>query len=292
MNDTTTNPIFRNTLSEDIQIRKELFIQIEKELGGKIISYIENSNHPLAGIRAQNIIHFEDLLRSTGNSNNGFLLINSLGGNSDVVEKLLRMCRERFDNFTVIVPNFAKSAATMLCLGADKIMMGYLAELGPIDPQISESPGQPFLPARSFIDGLNLIRQNVKSGDPPVMYYPMLQKIRPEIIPICESALTDAQQFAEKWLSNYMLKDNKEQAKKVSEWLSDGKTYKSHGKVIDYYEVKDRLKLNAEKIDPKTKLWSMIWELYVRSMLYVKHHKHIIALFENSQIALNTNSSQ
>ena len=72
MNDTTTNPIFRNTLSKDIQIRKELFIQIEKELGGKIISYIENSNHPLAGIRAQNIVHFEDLLRSTGNSNNGF----------------------------------------------------------------------------------------------------------------------------------------------------------------------------------------------------------------------------
>ena len=50
----------------------------------------------------------------------------------------------------------------MMCLGADKIMMGYLAELGPIDPQITLS-GNPPTPARSLIDGLEMVRSNIKS---------------------------------------------------------------------------------------------------------------------------------
>jgi hypothetical protein len=38
--------------------------------------------------------------------------------------------------FRVIVPNIAKSAATVLALGADQILMGYCSELGPIDLQV------------------------------------------------------------------------------------------------------------------------------------------------------------
>jgi len=63
-------------------------------------------------------------------------MINSPGGNADVAEKMIRMCRQRFQTFNIIVPDYAKSAATMIALGSDKIMMGYLAELGPIDPQL------------------------------------------------------------------------------------------------------------------------------------------------------------
>ena len=36
------------------------------------------------------------------------------------------------------MPFWAKSAATLLCLGADKIVLGEHAELGPLDVQIYE----------------------------------------------------------------------------------------------------------------------------------------------------------
>ena len=36
----------------------------------------------------------------------------------------------------MIVPKMAKSAATMICFGADRILLGPTSELGPIDPQI------------------------------------------------------------------------------------------------------------------------------------------------------------
>ena len=288
--DITKDPIFTNILNEnDHNTRKALIKLIEDSVGGKIICYLENSEHPFAHISNHDVIQFEDLLRSVGDSKNGFLILNSSGGSSNAAEKLLSMCRERFtESFTIIVPNFAKSAATMMCLGADKIMMGYLAELGPIDPQIS-LPGNPALPARSFIDGLEIVRGKIRDGDPPNMYLSMLQKVRPEILSMCNSAIEDAKCFAESWLSKYMLKDDKGHAAKVAEWLSDGKTYKSHGKVIDCHEAKDTLKLNAEQIDATSELWYWVWELYVRSIVSMKQQgQHTAKMFESFDVSLTT----
>ncbi len=290
MKDVVTDPIFTNILTENSHLtRKNLFKLIEGNLGGKLIVYIENQEHPLSRLSMHDTIHFEELLRSVGDSKKGFLLLNSSGGSSNTAEKMLSMCRKRFtEGFVVIVPNFAKSAATMISLGADKIMMGYLAELGPIDPQISTSPGQPMVPARSFIDGLDMVRKNVKEeGDPASMYLSMLQKVKPELISICEAAIEDAQEYAEKWLSKYMLQSDPAHAKKVAEWLSDGKTYKSHGKVIDYVEAKTKLKLNVEVINPDTELWYWIWELYVRSFMFLKQSGPDVAkLFESEKVSL------
>jgi ClpP class serine protease len=38
--------------------------------------------------------------------------------------------------FEVVVPKMAKSAGTLICLGATKIIMGEMAELGPLDMQV------------------------------------------------------------------------------------------------------------------------------------------------------------
>src|SRR4030043_45737 len=121
--------------------------------------------------RNQDIPLFEDLLRSTAGADEGYLIINSPGGDGNVAEKMIVMCRQRFTkSFKVIVPNFAKSAATMIALGTDKILMGYLAELGPIDPQVGNPLGG-LIPARSFVDGLEMIRRNIiEKGDPVQMY--------------------------------------------------------------------------------------------------------------------------
>ncbi|MBM3703052.1 MAG: hypothetical protein FJW63_08735, partial [Actinobacteria bacterium] len=51
---------------------------------------------------------------------------------------MINICRSYSGNgeYGVIVPGKAKSAATMICLGASEIMMGKTSELGPVDPQI------------------------------------------------------------------------------------------------------------------------------------------------------------
>jgi len=286
------NPIYRDIIApNDARIRQELIKKIQSKLGGSLIIYTANPGHPFGLVMSQDTLLFEDILRSLPDQSHGYLMITSPGGDPNAAEKLLFMCRKRFiDGFYVVVPNYAKSAATMIALGSDKILMGYLAELGPIDPQLQVGllPGRS-VPARSFIDGLENIRTKIRDGGDPVnMYVPMLSQIRPELIAICQSAIEDSQNFAAKWLKQYMLKDNHNQANKVAKWLSEGKKYKSHGKVIDCSEAKDILKLNAEEIDKDSQIWGEIWELYARSVQHLQQ-TGAAKLFENKYVSLSMN---
>ena len=64
---------------------------------------------------------------------------------------------------------------------------------------------------------------------------------------MCQTAIDDSRSTAEKWLQRFMLNDNLTQAGQVARWLSDGQTYKSHGKPIDFQETHEKLKLNIER---------------------------------------------
>jgi hypothetical protein len=273
--------------------RKPIIQRLEKKLSGRVIVYTAASFHPFPEIMIQDIPLFEDLLRSVAEADIGYLIINSPGGDGNVAEKILLMCRQRFPKgFNVIVPDFAKSAATMIALGSDKILMGYLAELGPIDPQLRMAPLGEIIPARSFIDGLEIIRKKVtEDHDPVQMYFPMMSQIRPEILASCNSAIEGAREFAKKWLKSYMLKKDPEQAERVAEWLSGGKMYKSHGKVIDFFEAKNVLRLNVERVDPNSDLWTDIWELYCREINWLQQHQGQGAakLFESESVSLTMN---
>jgi len=284
----STDTTFQKIISSnDFQLhRKPLIQNLQKILGAKVITYVASLYHLVPMIMNQDIPLFEDLLRSAGGAEEGYLIINSPGGDGNVAEKIITMCRQRFTkSFKVIVPNFAKSAATMIALGSDKILMGYLAELGPIDPQLGNPVAGGLIPARSFIDGLEMIRHNIAKGDPVQMYLPMLAQIRPEIIAQCQSAIDGSREFAEKWLRECMLKDNPEHAKQVAGWLSEGVKYKSHGKVIDYNEAHDVLKLNVEKIPQNSDLWNNAWELYCRSVLFLQQ-QGAAKLFESEAVSL------
>ena len=135
-----------------------------------------------------------------------------------------------------------------------------------------------------------MIRDRIKSGENPITYLPMLAQIPPQLIAICESAIVDSKNMAEKWLKKYMLSGDHKQAELVADLLSNGVTYKSHGKVIDFSEAKDVLKLNAERIDPKSELWNNIWELFVRSMAFFQSQagRNVVKTFEGESVSLNT----
>ena len=81
------------------------------------------------------------------------LLLYSPGGHPEIAYQVMKFLRGRYTTVNVIVPLGAKSAATLMCLGADKIYMGELAELGPIDIQLDdlvEQGGKSFSPLVEF----------------------------------------------------------------------------------------------------------------------------------------------
>ncbi len=67
------------------------------------------------------------------------ILLHSGGGHPEIAFTVMKFFRRRFKEVNAIVPLLAKSSAALMCLGADNIYMGELADLGPIDIQIDDS---------------------------------------------------------------------------------------------------------------------------------------------------------
>jgi membrane-bound ClpP family serine protease len=63
------------------------------------------------------------------------VLLASPGGDGEVAIRLVKLLQSSCSELTIIVPDMAKSAATLMCLGADVLLMGAASDLGPVNPQ-------------------------------------------------------------------------------------------------------------------------------------------------------------
>ncbi len=66
------------------------------------------------------------------------LILTTTGGDADAAYLIARFLREVYENVTVCVFGYCKSAGTLLALGCHEIAMGLRGELGPLDVQVSE----------------------------------------------------------------------------------------------------------------------------------------------------------
>jgi len=116
--------------------RKTLIKNIEDLRNSKVITYLTGDRE--GPIRAQIGIDIIPViskqLRIIGKTSNIDLFLYSTGGDTMVPWRLVSMIREYCDKFSVLIPYKAHSAATMIALGADEVIMTDLSELSPIDP--------------------------------------------------------------------------------------------------------------------------------------------------------------
>ena len=69
------------------------------------------------------------------------VLLDSSGGDIECAYRSILALRDVVDDIEVLVPGWAKSAATFFCLAADSIHIGRYGELGPLDPQMLDRTG-------------------------------------------------------------------------------------------------------------------------------------------------------
>jgi len=118
---------------------QDLIKQIQSLRQSKVIVYFTSDRLPIMASIAEDAVRpLYDHLLSVGKNKKIDLFIYSRGGDVSVPWRIVSMFREFCDEFSVLVPYKAHSAATLLSLGADKIFMGKKAELGPIDPTLTK----------------------------------------------------------------------------------------------------------------------------------------------------------
>jgi serine dehydrogenase proteinase len=91
------------------------------------------------------------------NQHIGLVIDSPGGGDAKRAYQIARYIKKRCGGFTAIVPDYAKSAATLLLLGADKIIIGKNAELGPLDAQVYDSDREQRLSALDEIQALERV---------------------------------------------------------------------------------------------------------------------------------------
>lgn len=75
-------------------------------------------------------------VRKSKRNRNLILLIVTPGGDADAAYRIARCAQDNYENFSVFVPGYCKSAGTLCVLGANDVIMSAQGELGPLDVQV------------------------------------------------------------------------------------------------------------------------------------------------------------
>jgi hypothetical protein len=160
------------------------------------------------------------------------LILNSTGGDVAAAYMIAKLCREHTTStFEVAVPRRAKSAATLICCAADRIHMGSLSELGPIDPQFGAIPA---LALKHSVEHLAELVGTYPSASGMFSDY-LAKSLRVEALGYYERVAESAAQYAIRLLAARQNAPNDRRRTAIARRLVY--SYKDHGFVIDAREA-------------------------------------------------------
>ena len=271
---------------------KDAVVKVEKIRNSTVISYMATQNALVgpedAGLLVDTI---EMILPEARKFDRLDLFLHSTGGFLDSAYKIIRICKEYSNEFNVIVPLAAKSAATVICLGANEIVMTVFAELGPIDP-IIQHPYKPDIrvPARSIKDFFAFLNSTETEKIPVDTQFKtqMSSLLDPYLIGSYQTALNSSKQIAEKLLRENALKSKPELVDEAVKKLTE--FYYSHSYVIDRNEAREiGLNVtNAEKIPDLDRAVRQLLGVYQQFMM----QNSILKLIGNRELNRNIQAVQ
>jgi hypothetical protein len=171
------------------------------------------------------------------------LLVTSPGGSPEATESIIAYLRTQFDHIRVFVPVAAMSAATMLALGSDEIVMGAHSQLGPIDPQfvVNTPDGPRAAPAQAILEQFEQAKQECRDPQNLPAWLPILRAYLPGLLAMCHDQREVAERMVRQWLEQYMLRDDPNAAKKAdaaAKWFANYEYFGSHGRRVSLEDVR------------------------------------------------------
>lgn len=191
------------------------------------------------------------------------IIVDSGGGNIDAAYNLANLFRKfAKKELNFIVPRWAKSAATLLVCSGDKIFMTPVAELGPLDPQITSfNPLEKRFEEFSPLDigaTLELIRKEFSDGNEKLAKNLVERLQFPLTLGSFQKSLDISEQYLKTLLSSRMLKDvDIKKVQEIAHKLTAG--YADHGYSINADEARQ---LGLTAIDLEGDELNLIWEMH------------------------------
>jgi hypothetical protein len=195
------------------------------------------------------------------------LVLHSPGGSAEAAETVVDYLRQRFDNIRVFVPVAAMSAATMVALAADDIVMGQHSQLGPIDPQfiISTPEGPRSAPAKAILNQFEMAKAQCSSNTANLAaWVPILRSYAPGLLTQCENSRELAVRMVSGWLTRYMFAndaDGPTKAETIAQWFANYDEFQSHGRKVGL-DAASHIGLKVTPLENDTRLQDAVLSIH------------------------------
>ena len=214
---------------------------------------------------------FKHLEANAALAKNGVdLFIHSNGGSGTAPWRIVSLIRQYTDNFAVLVPHRAFSAATLIALGADEIIMHKMGCLGPIDPSVTnafnpQNPQNPGQLAPISVEDVTAFFKLVKEEvgitheDELVQaFISMTDKVHPLALGNVQRSHSQSRLMARKLLMLHMDDSLEHEIVQLIDNLKSNLFF--HGHPINRVEAKKGLNLKVVESSPE--LECQMWKLY------------------------------
>ena len=251
-----------------------LMQELQKHLDMTALMLIQNGSEQYGTL---DLVVYENIfceIKKLPKSQKIALVIESPGGDAASAYQLCRLLQKHCGGYIAVIPRYAKSAATLLALGADEILMGQYAQMGPLDAQIHDPDREQRISALAEVQALEQLNSAaIQAVDAQMLYFtkrsmmkvgtmlPLTMKFVADLLtPLFDKI--DAVSYTERSRQlrvahTYALrllkpKHSERQATKIADTLVE--TYPEHGFVIDLEEAQTiglDVKQLPEEIDNK-----------------------------------------
>lgn len=251
--------------------RLELYREISELRQRPVVVYVTSSRQNASGqIGADVIPQFAKLLMEIPGGDEGLdILIVSNGGDPIVPWRIISMMREKYKKIGALLPYAAYSAATLLALGADEIIMHPFSNLGPVDPQLTYQRRLPAQPAgqdveiihfgsedlRNFLD---FVRSDVGISDQEQLeraFELVCKDVGAIPIGVAKRSTQLALSMSEKLLSIHL--EDASQARAIAEALN--RSFYHHGYPLGMSEAK---KIGLPVTAPPKRIEEILWQIW------------------------------
>jgi ClpP class serine protease len=168
---TAIQPVLKQRMQDALRVRK--IAQLEQIRSSRVILLVHRQEtmrllgFPL--VRYIDINDSENVLRAIQMTDNDIpldIILHTPGGLVVAALQIARAIHDHKAKVTVFVPHYAMSGGTLIALAADEIVMCEHSVLGPIDPQLGQSPAASLLKVveqkpLSEIDDQTLIQADI-----------------------------------------------------------------------------------------------------------------------------------
>lgn len=223
-------------------IRQKYLVALAEKLGKNVIAYysgwLQKPSIMNVGIEEVDKNAFMSMVHKMDREKGLALILHTPGGDLCACESIVAYLKMMFQNdITMIVPQIAMSAGTLMCCAGKEIYMGKQSSLGPIDPQFNGIPAQGIL--EEFERAKSDVQKNITTSQ---VWAPILSKYHPSFLGECEKAIEMSTDICKRWLQENMLsnEENKEdKAEHITQELSSHENSKTHARRFDIQKCKE-----------------------------------------------------